>query len=372
MSSSIRKRKDPPSYRTSVRSGVRRRLFQAAESKRLGVPVSKSYRVVRGGRYTRDGRTWRRFRRGRRRGRLGISRAKLLRALASVNHKVFQSTQGITTGGSTATSGRLCAWFSGYGISTDLTVGVPNIVETMSIRDLFQIYHTEQAAAGQTRQAFKLYIRKWHIEHELTNMSNGYVTVRAYFCKFRTDVPTGSSLDNHVTMLERGLRQELIGTATSAVEVNRWSTTPYMAPLFCAYVKIYHRKVFTLEAGQKRALHLRVGKPRLVNYAKMFTTSDSGTFPADMTQLLSHIAGSKFILFQVTGCLALPEASDLQGASVGNQQVVLATTQRITYSNIMDARPEYTAPTSVNYLAPQTSDRIILEDTDAVSTIVNA
>lgn len=374
MYSSSRKRKDPPSYRTAVRSGVRRRLFQAAASSRLGVPVSRNFRSIDRRFRKSNGRLKRRFRRRRwgRRG-LGISRAKLVRALAAVNHKVLQSTQGASTGGSTVASGRLCAWFSGYGISTDLTVGLPNTVETMSIRDLFRIYQTEFGSLGTTRQSFKCYVRKWSIEHELTNMSTGYVSVRAYYCKFRSDVPTGSSLDNHVTILERGLRQELFGTTASLVELNKWSTTPYMAPLFCSYVKIYHVKHFNLESGQKRTLYINDKKTRLVNFSRMFTSSDTGTTPPSLTQLLSHVRGAKFILFQITGCMAKPVVPITEHeATVGDQHVQLSTTQRLTYSNIMDPRPEYTTTPAVNYTATLGTDRIILEDTDAVGVVTNA
>lgn len=373
MDSSSRKRKDPPSYRTAVRSGVRRRLFAAPRIGHLGQPIRKYYfGKPRGWRGNGGGRR-RRFRRGRRRG-LGISRAKLVRALAVVNHKVFQSAQGVLTGGSSTISGRLCNWFSGTGATTSGSGALPNTVETLNIRDLFHIYETEFSSFGATRQSIKFYIRKWRIEHELTNMSTGYVTVRAYYCKMRSDVPVGSSLDNHVTMLERGLRQELFSGALSASgQLARWSTTPFMAPLFCSYVKIYKKKQFQLESGQKRTFFITDSKTRLVNLARMFTTDEAGAVPSAMTQLLSHVRGAKFILFQVTGQLLRPLVPTSESeASVGNQHVHLASSWRLTYSTIMDQRPDYSASTALNYVAPLATDRLILEDTDAVGIITNA
>lgn len=144
--------------------------------------------------------------------------------------------------------------------------------------------------------------------YHITNADLGRVTVIAYYCTPRRDLPNVSSLwianslqngFQAAGMTTPGGITSPAGSGTATLSPHQLSTTPFMSPNFCRNYKIYAKKKFVMNPGATMTLSIKNKRPRRFSGSYLFpeeTSTDTAGLP--MWAIGNY---TKFILFSVNG-----------------------------------------------------------------------
>jgi len=163
----------------------------------------------------------------------------------------------------------------------------------------------------------RLTTRNWRVMHELYNPANTDITVVAYYCQARRDLPfSGGNMCSPLEVYGRGLASQGLQGATptsSNAYLLDANVTPFMSTNFCELYKVIKTKRFQLGGGHRRKLYLSHKKPMHWNMAR-FQYGTTGQTPATYGLTVGMRQWSKFLLISL-----IPPICPTTGAATNMQ-----------------------------------------------------
>lgn len=175
-----------------------------------------------------------------------------------------------------------------------------NHMQTWSV---YRFVDIAQNVLGTSALNGRFIVENINLTYNITNQNVGHVNLVCYFCQFREDVSSSFSFDDIVnTMLGAGFTEDdpLNAVATEA-DLIREDETPFMAPRFTHWVRIYKVKKFLLHAGNNQSIKIRHLKRRTVRPEKYVLSNDTTIPWYNRSRLVGHVRGSKFLLCKFWG-----------------------------------------------------------------------
>jgi len=324
-------------------------------------------------------------------------------ALCPINTYTFVLAKR-ESGAAAATGTLPCKYFTSLR-SDNISLGYPNFTDMTNIGldftggstgdALNRTYNPTQPVAT-IDCAFKSF--NYREKHTLTNVTNGQVTITAYWIQARRDIPkyTGSTagggfesyqlLDwlgaafarSTITSLDvDGIDNTLPTTgsgeysSTSSLMLDS-QYEPRMAPLFNQYFRIRKTKNFKLGGGKIATVSMNVRRPFINSpgdYKNLLLSSSTWVY-ADSGSHTVWRKGSMMMLFKMIGqpvnSSATPAAVNLHTPSVNHVTSVSFNYQ----ARLNRGGHTYAGATfgPVNLVTPQ----FVSDDTDAIQTVITA
>lgn len=185
-------------------------------------------------------------------------------------------------------------------------------------------------ATGQLNLRFHL--MESVTNHKITNTCLANINLEAYECTFRQDVPNASGFAQINTILGDGWISAGIADGFFRVEL-----TPFQSPTFTEYIKINKVRKVLIEPGKCQSFRIKDTRSRRIHPGKYIAPTDQTTSYLNAPVLISHLKGSRFILFKFW---ASPATATGSAATivVPPGEVMCCTNTRITFKHIQDER----------------------------------
>lgn len=192
-----------------------------------------------------------------------------------------------------------------YGIVRKDTIG--SVVSTLDV-DFMRAVAVKSIEAvsgyanGVTLRPYfvpKFYTRNVVIRTKLTNPCNFPITVRAYLCQARRDIPYTAANNNPLEILARGFaeNQQTIGSDGNN-GLYRADGTPYQSNKYTEFFKIVSSKRRVIAGGRSHMYTIRRRKPTFWNCSRFFSPTSGSEEMNLAEQIIAFRQHTMFYLFQ--------------------------------------------------------------------------
>lgn len=201
--------------------------------------------------------------------------------------------------------------------------------------------------------AFQL--QKGSIIHRLTNDSNRSVSIKAYRCRVRRDLPNvapfNTTTDSVLTILGRGFADNGIDNTQRGANnggLLRTDLTPYDSSLFTQTFKIVGTRSLTLGAGRNARFGIYVKRPTTIRPNRYLQMSATTSTYDNSVFIINWVRGEEFWLFKFMQNAIANNNADTTNIASSTIRVNMLTTVNVDYKYLNNLLPTITYGTSNN------------------------